>query len=202
MRMFRSLIMIAVFSSFCTAAVVKAQDSCDSSDVDAAIEQAASDNSCVADGTYISSQSLVDNLVELCISKGLGKKCRRCLEQGRNDLISALRNLARLGSFSAEAIPDVREALAASKASCAAPVQEPTPTATPEPSATPSEGEGGEHGNIADAVLHSIREGCCSKEGAEFVSCRLTTTQYGLAHGLSQGAASSILAASKSQLCH
>lgn len=199
MKLKVNLLLAIALSSLCLIPHALA-DSCGSEDLQSAIDSFAEENSCEVDGSFISAQSLVDNLLEKCLGKGAGKRCRRCLEVSKGDLLGSMKKLARLGAFSSDDVAAAKAALSAAKSDCAE--AEPTPT----PTATPGEGEGEEGGgggeeDITQAVLHNIRENCCAKAGDEFRSCRSSVVEYASQHGLSEGAASSIMAATKLQLC-
>jgi|GEM_PF-4553492 len=199
-------ITIALLSLVAAPITSFAQEACSADDIAAAISAAETDGECSADGSFISGDSVVDNLKVLCANKG--NRCRACFNLKGKAAISLVRGLVAQRLLSADNANGLRAAISqAVSETCVSaeptPVptpeasETPSPTATPKPSATPNSAE-----LVTKAVLHSIKEGCCSPTAeAGFNDCRASTVAYGVAHGLSSNAASSILAAPRLRLC-
>jgi len=113
-----------------------AQDACDSSGVQAAIDDFASTNECNADGFYFSVDEMVSNIDSTCQELS-APKCKKCVDAfGARDLI-VVKNLVKDGLLDKSSLTDLKIGLKDQKESCGNAVP---PTVAPIP--TNSNGSG------------------------------------------------------------
>ena len=75
------------------------------------IEDALSGLECVADGAYISPESVIEGIADRCAEALTERGCRRCFKKGRGKIVGALKGLAKLGIIDRSLAADIKDAL-------------------------------------------------------------------------------------------
>ena len=113
---------------------VRAADSCSLPDVlQPAIDSAAEEESCNADGVYLSGSVFADAISLKCNKAKNIERCRKCVQEERDKSFELVKALLKQGLFQRSDALAVKKALEGlKKTTCGAlPPIEPTPTATP-----------------------------------------------------------------------
>lgn len=119
---------------------VRADDSCSLSDVlQPAIDSAADESSCNADGVYLSGDVFTEAIALKCNKSKNIERCRKCVKEEREKTLELVKALLKQGIFERSNASAVKTALdGILKTNCGAlpPIK---PTATPTPTATPGD---------------------------------------------------------------
>ncbi len=98
----------------------QAQDACSVEDVvQPAIDAAAEDNGCVADGVYLNAQVVLNVIEDRCFPDGQPvKRCRPCVSRVSQKLLPSLLALRKSDLLSPDVLDSVKEGVRELKANC------------------------------------------------------------------------------------
>lgn len=156
----------------------QAQEACFADDIQAAIDSAAADGDCVADGAYLSADSVLAVIEDKCFPDGDPvARCKPCLARMAAKFIPGLNALRKANLLPSDIVDAVRAGVRELKANCESNDQnggsgdgnqggggseEHHGTPGPTPSPTPGEGPNVDQLKVAVSSCHSDHEcGAC-----------------------------------------
>ncbi len=217
-------IVLGVFLTLNFVSSAAAQDSCSVDEIiQPAIDAAAEEGGCNADGAYVTPGVLVTG-AEACIDQGLhGERCKRSLREKAARGSNELRALVKEGLLGRAALDQYKQAISDLKDECSNNdgdgedgdhegtkpgnggdgehnTPNPNPSETPRPSPTPSTGL------TLDQARHVIAEHCaCHGQVASYeayVSCVGEVVRYGVnSHLIASSMVSTLMTEASSSSC-
>jgi hypothetical protein len=217
MKLPRVPLRMLALTCFFWPSLTLAQDACSVEEVvQPAIDAAAEQNGCNADGVYLSADEYIKNAVEDCGYINSGQKCRRCFASKLSHGQTAFKALIKVDLLDSEALRDLKVGLkAAAKENCETPPAEGTPKPgdddkhhdepKPKPSPTPGASPSPNPDTLRREAREAVESSCpCHGQFSShelFISCAKTKLYELVNHGLPVTIAAEIMNDLKAGTC-